>query len=101
MSEVDWSDDQSTPAVPSKKRSSPFDVKEVKRSSPFDAQEKQTSTHAGAETFEVEDECYNDGVAAVSTNLSVNYKQIFWFPDRRLDQKSFTLNLCPKKLRLR
>jgi hypothetical protein len=76
MSEVDWSDDQSTPAVPSRKRSSPFDVKEAKRSSPFDAQEKQTSTLTGPETFEVEDECYDDGVAAVSTNLWADYRQV-------------------------
>jgi hypothetical protein len=69
-SEVDWSDDQPTPAVPSRKRPSPFDEPEPKKSSPFDAQEQRTSTHAGAETFEVEDECDADGVTAVSTNSS-------------------------------
>ena len=78
MSEVDWSDDQSTPAVPSRKRSSPFDVEEAKRSSPFDAQEKQTASVAGAETFEVEEgECQDAGSGTVSTNLWANYKPIF------------------------
>jgi hypothetical protein len=76
MSAVDWSADQTTPAVPSRKRSSPFDAIEAKRSSPFDAQEKQASTHAGAETFDVEDECHDDGAAAVSTNLWANYRQV-------------------------
>ena len=76
MSEVDWSDDQSTPAVPSRKRSSPFDVKEAKRSSPFDAREKQTSTLTGPMTFEVEDECYDAGVPAVSTNPRGDYRQV-------------------------
>lgn len=78
-SEVDWSDDQPTPAVPSRKRPSPFDEPEPKKSSPFDAQEQRTSTHAGAETFEVEDECDADGVTAVSTNSSDDYRGVRLF----------------------
>jgi hypothetical protein len=74
-SEVDWSDDQPTPAVPSRKRPSPFDAPEPKRSSPFDAEEKQPF-EVEDETFEVEDECYDDGVAAVSTNSSDDYRQV-------------------------
>ena len=48
-----------------------------------DAAEKQTSTFQCAETsaaeektFEVEDECVNDGSSAVSTNPWANYKPI-------------------------
>ena len=79
-SEVDWSDDQPTPAVPSRKRPSPFDEPEPKKSSPFDAQEQRTSTHAGAETFEVEDESNaDDGVTAVSTNSSDDYRGVRLF----------------------
>jgi hypothetical protein len=78
-SEVDWSDDQPTPAVPSRKRPSPFNATELKNSSPFDAQEQRTSTHAGSETFEVEDECYDDGVTAVSTNSSDDYRGVRLF----------------------
>ena len=76
MSAVDWSADQTTPAVPSRKRSSPFDAIELKRSSPFDAQEKQASSRAGAETFDVEDERHDDGAAAVSTNHWAYYSQV-------------------------
>jgi hypothetical protein len=79
-SEVDWSEDQPAPAVPSRKRPSPFDEPEPKKSSPFDAQEQRTSTHAGAETFEVEDESNaDDGVTAVSTNSSDDYRGVRLF----------------------